>query len=161
MPWYTPLHTLYALVHTTTHLICMHLICLSTTTTHLTYLGTHTHHYTPFISWYTPLHTLLHAFAHTTNITWNTPLVTTFLGRHHYPPYMPWYTPLHTFYALVHTTIHHTCLGTHILFLGTHPTCFSTHHYTPHSINQGKSVALAANFRKNRNRIETNISRKF
>ena len=142
MSWYMPLHTLYELIHATKHPIC-----LSATSTPLTYLSTHhctflylgTYCYTPFMPWYTPLHTLLHTFVHTTT----NPIC---IGTHYYSPH-PWYTPLttslvHTNTSLVHTTTHLICLDTHyipwytplhtlyaLIHITTRPTCFGTHHY--------------------------------
>ena len=97
LPYYTPLHTLYVLVHTITNLICLG-------TCHYTpympwHIATTTHH----MPWYTPLHALvhiLHALVHTTtHIIW--------LGTHHYTPFIPWYRPLHTLLHAFVVCTHH------------------------------------------------------
>ena len=78
MPLYRPLHTLQALVHTTTHLTG-----LVHTTSHLLWLDTHpTCCGTHYMPWYTPLHTL-------------------YVGKHLYTPHMPRNPPQLTYHALV------------------------------------------------------------
>ena len=141
MAWYTPLHILHALVHSTGYILCL---CKHHYTPYCMPL------YTPYIPWYTP-----HALVPTTThfMPWYTPhalacttihLICT--GTHHYASYIPWYTPLHTYallnsyslvhtlHALVHTTTHPLCLGTYHYtpnMCSIHTTCFGTHHYTP------------------------------
>ena len=79
LPCYTPLHTLYALVHIT--------ICLGTRHYNFTCIGTH--HYTLHMPGYTPLHTL-HFVLYTT--------------MHH----IPWYTLLHCTHPKCPGTHHYT-----------------------------------------------------
>ena len=70
MPWYTPLHILYALVPVTTHFSYMHLDTPLHILYHYTlYMLWYTphdlaHHYTAYMPWYIPLHTL-NALVHT------------------------------------------------------------------------------------------------
>ena len=136
MPWYTPLHALYALIHTMCFVTIARIICIST------------HHYAPYMHWYTLLHT--YAMIHTTtnvtclgthhrlwytvlHLTWGyTPQTFVHTTTHLvccYMSHMPWCTPLHTFYALVHTSMQPTCLHTPL-----QTTCLDTHlicWYTP------------------------------